>query len=185
MDCTRAARAAILRHRVSPKDRKTLELLVLPSFDYCPDFPEGLGEDVIASRKLLTGGVVLAALAVFGCGQDDERTPVHGRVFYRGQPLSGGTIVFTPDLERGGRGPLACGEIDAEGRYSLRTGDKLGAVSGWHRVTIAPPSLAVAPGQPIPPPSIDLPRKYRDPEQSGLLREVQPGKTGEQDFHLE
>jgi len=140
---------------------------------------------VNAPRKLFLGGVVLAALAIVGCGQDDALTPVHGRVFHDGRPLPGGTIVFTPDLERGGRGPLAYGEIDADGRYTLHTGDKLGAVPGWHRVTIAPPSLAIAPGQAVPPPAVDLPRKYRDPEQSGLLREVQPGKTGEQDFHLE
>jgi hypothetical protein len=140
---------------------------------------------VNAPRKLLTGVVVVAALAVLGCGQDEELTPVHGRVFFHGRPLPGGTIVFTPDLERGGRGPLACGEIAVDGRYTLHTGDKLGVVSGWHRVTIAPPSLAVAPGQAVQPPVVDLPRKYRDPEQSGLLREVQPGKSGEQDFHLE
>jgi len=143
------------------------------------------GRDVIVPRKLLSGGVLLAVLVVVGCGQDDGLTPVHGRVFYNGRPLPGGTIVFTPDLEHGGRGPLACGEIDADGRYSLHTGDKLGVVPGWHRVTIAPPSLAVAPGQAVSPPAVNLPPKYRDPEQSGLLREVQPGKSGEQDFHLE
>jgi hypothetical protein len=141
--------------------------------------------DVGRSRTPLRYGLVLVALAVLGCGQDDSLTPVHGRVFYRGQPLAGGTIVFTPDAERGGRGPLATGEIAADGRYSLHSGDKLGAVSGWHRVTIAPPALAVAPGQTAAPPAIELPRKYRDPEQSGLLREVRPGKSGEQDFYLE
>lgn len=143
------------------------------------------GMDVGSAGKSLVGGLVVATLAVFGCGQDEERTPVHGRVFFHGQPLSGGTIVFTPDAERGGRGPLAYGEIDADGRYSLHTGDRIGVVPGWYRITIAPPSLAAAPGQPLPPPSVDLPRKYRDPQQSGLLRAVQPGKSGEQDFYLE
>jgi hypothetical protein len=133
----------------------------------------------------LRSGLVVAALAVFGCGHDDSLTPVHGRVFFHGQPLPGGTIVFTPDAERGGHGPLAIGEIDTEGRFSLRSGDKLGAVPGWHRVTIAPPTGAVAPGQTIPPPTVGLPRKYSDPQQSGLLREVRPGKSGEQDFYLE
>jgi hypothetical protein len=141
--------------------------------------------DVGTPRTPLRCGFVLAVLAVFGCGQDDGLTPVHGRVFYHGQPLPGGTIVFTPDAERGGHGPLAYGEIAADGRYSLRSGDKLGAVAGWHRITIAPPALAVAPGQTAAPPSIELPRKYSNPEQSGLLREVRPGKSGEQDFYLE
>jgi hypothetical protein len=136
-------------------------------------------------RTPLCGGLVLAVLAVVGCSGDEPLTPVHGRVFFRGQPLPGGTIVFTPDPERGGRGPLAYAEISADGRYSLRSGDKLGAVAGWHRVTIAPPAPAVTPGQTIRPPAVELPRRYSDPEQSGLLREVRPGKSGEQDFYLE
>ncbi len=141
--------------------------------------------DVGTPRMPLRCGIAVVILAVFGCGQDDGLTPVHGRVFYHGHPLPGGTIVFTPDAERGGNGPLACGEIDAEGRFSLRSADKLGAVPGWHRVTIAAPALAVASGQTAAPPAIELPRKYSDPEQSGLLREVRPGKSGEQDFYLE
>jgi|SRR5579875_1294295 hypothetical protein len=139
---------------------------------------------VYMPRMPLCGGVVVAALTVLGCGHDEALTPVRGRVFFRGQPLPGGTIVFTPDAERGGHGPLAIGEIGPDGRYSLRSGDKLGAVPGWHRITIAPPTLAAVPGQAVPPPAVELPRKYSDPEQSGLLREVRPGKSGEQDFYL-
>lgn len=129
--------------------------------------------------------LLLASLAVLGCGHDEPLAPVRGQVFFHGQPLPGGTIVFTPDAERGGRGPLAYSEIGSDGRYALRTGDKLGTVPGWYRVTIAPPALAAAPGQAVLPPTVELPRKYSDPEQSGLLREIQPGKSGEQDFHLE
>src|SRR5579883_1000213 len=141
--------------------------------------------EVRMPRTALCCGFYLVALAVLGCGQGEPMTPVHGRVFFHGQPLPGGTIVFTPDVERGGRGPLACGEIGGDGRYTLRTGDKLGTIPGWYRVTIAPPTHAAAPGQAVLPPAVELPRKYSDPEQSGLLREVQPGKSGEQDFHLE
>jgi hypothetical protein len=125
-------------------------------------------------------------LAVLGCGRDDKLTPVHGHVFYHGQPLAGGTIVFTPDPERGGRGPLAYGEIEADGRYTLHTEQAPGAVPGWHRVTVAPPSLTASPGEPAAhAPAIDLPRRYTDPEQSGLVREIKAGKVVEQDFHLE
>jgi hypothetical protein len=143
------------------------------------------GMNVSTSCSPLRCVIFLAALAVFGCGRDESLTPVRGQVFFHGQPLPGGTIVFTPDVERGGHGPLACGEIGSDGRYSLHTGDKFGTAPGWYRVTIAPPARAVAPGQAVVPPSVELPRKYSDPEQSGLLREVQPGKSGEQDFHLE
>ncbi len=135
-------------------------------------------------KPLRCRGLLLGlALVVIGCGRDDKLTPVHGQVFYRGQPLAGGTIVFTPDAERGGRGSLACGEIGPDGRYTLHTEQAAGAVPGWHRVTVAPPRLAEAPGQPTR--AIDLPRKYTDPEQSGLVREIKAGKVVEQDFHLE
>ncbi len=134
-----------------------------------------------APRRLLFATAGLLVLTALGCGQEAKLTPVHGQVFYQGQPLAGGTIVFTPDPERGGHGPLACGEIGQDGRYSLRTNQEFGAVPGWHRVTIAPPSHP-APGST---PAADLPRKYSDPEQSGLLREVKAGRVVEQDFQLE
>jgi hypothetical protein len=143
------------------------------------------GMTVCTPRTPLRCGLFLLALAVLGCGRDEDLTPVRGQVFFHGQPLPGGTIVFTPDADRGGRGPLAYGEIGGDGRYALRTGEKLGTAPGWYRITIAPPARAVAPGQAVVPPAVELPRKYSDPEQSGLLREVQPGKSGEQDFHLE
>jgi hypothetical protein len=116
-------------------------------------------------------------LLVLGAGcapSDGERVPVRGQVFYRGQPLAGGTIVFTPDADRGGRGPLALGEIGADGRYSLRTGDRQGAVPGWHRVTVAG-----AGGDP------SLPRRYRDPEHSGLRRQVQADRANVIDLSLD
>jgi hypothetical protein len=118
-------------------------------------------------------GLVLVIAA--GCGPGGvERVPVHGQVLYRGQPLAGGTIVFTPDADRGGRGPLAVGEIDAEGHYHLRTGDNPGAVPGWHRITVA----ATAPDTP-------LPRRYRDPENSGLSRQVRPDMPNVIDLALD
>lgn len=118
------------------------------------------------------GLLVLAA----GCGPGEPaRVPVYGQVHYRGQPLAGGTIVFTPDPERGGRGPLALGEIGADGRFSLRTDGQPGAVPGWHRVTVAPGGADPA----------ALPRRYRDPERSGLGREVRADRANVIDLQLD
>jgi hypothetical protein len=115
------------------------------------------------------------ALLPLGCGQSGSPlAPVQGRVFYRGQPLLGGTVVFTPDAERGGRGPQAWAEIDAQGNYTLRTEGKNGAVPGWHLVTIA------APGQ-----GDELPARYRDPERSGQRVEVKRDGANRCDLHLE
>jgi hypothetical protein len=144
--------------------------------------PMDWGMGLNASREALRCGGLLLALTVLGCGRNDKLTPVRGQVFYHGRPLAGGTIVFTPDAERGGHGPLACGEIGADGRYTLHTGDNLGAVPGWHRITIAPPA---SPTQTAAPPAIALPRRYGVPEQSGLLREIKADAAADQDFHLE
>lgn len=146
-----------------------------------------------ASRRTLRSCGLLLAFLVLGCGRNEKLTPVQGRVFYRHRPLPGGTIVFTPDVERGGSGPLACGVIDADGHYTLHTGDKLGVAPGWHRVTIAPPSEMAGTGVSgtgmggtgVPPVHIELPRQYSDPTQSGLFCRIVADAAGEQDFHLE
>jgi hypothetical protein len=120
---------------------------------------------------VLCGGALLLAA---GCSRGPTLAPVSGRVFYRGKPLSGGTIVFTPAPERGNSGPLATSAIGPDGRYTLSTDGKKGAVPGWHRITIA-----------SAPKSTALPRDYRDPELSGLVREVKPGDPDPIDLHLD
>jgi hypothetical protein len=120
------------------------------------------------------GLVVLGGLVLAGCSRGEPGlVPVQGRVFYRQQPLPGGTIVFTPDPQRGGRGPQAMARIGPDGRYQLQTGDRPGVVAGWHRITVAP-----ARDQPLPP-------RYRDPDLSGQRFEVRPPGPGECVLHLE
>jgi hypothetical protein len=110
-----------------------------------------------------------------GCSRSEPALArVQGRVFYRGRPLTGGTIVFTPDPERGGRGPQAWGEIAADGRYTLRSANRQGAVPGWHRITVAPLGKTAA-----------LPVRYRDPERSGQRIEVRPERVNQCDLHLD
>ena len=125
-------------------------------------------------------GLVLLALA--GCGGEDKLAPVQGRVLYRGQPLDGGTIVFTPDADRGNAGPLAMAEIKADGRYVLSTGGKPGAVPGWHRVTVAPRSQSQQAGTPQ---LFNLPRHFSHAEHSGQCHEVKAGMGNNIDIPLE
>ena len=129
----------------------------------------------------------LLALLLVGCGGKGSLSPVHGKVFFKGQPLPRGTIVFTPDPTRGGAGPQAAADIQPDGTFALHTAAIEGAVAGWHRVTIfalEPPNIA--PGAPtfLIPRSL-IPEKYRDPAQSGLACEVLPGKTNGINFNLE
>jgi hypothetical protein len=118
-----------------------------------------------------------------GCGRGQPLlAPVSGRVYYRGQPLPGGTLVFTPDPERGGSGPLACAEIGPDGRYSLVTGQQPGAVLGWHRITVAPAGPTGKATEGSPP---RLPRHFSDPELSGKCVEVKAEPSNTIDLYLE
>jgi hypothetical protein len=124
---------------------------------------------------------VLPLLLLVGCNRPNaDLAAVQGRVFYQGKPLAGGTVVFTPDPERGGSGPLAVAAIQPDGRYTLTTEGRPGAVPGWHRVTVAPPSPAE--GGTL---TCDLPCRYRDPERSGQCYEVKAGEANAIDLRLE
>lgn len=142
-----------------------------------------MSEKLIA--HILAGLLMLGLMA--GCDGGPALSPVHGKVTYRSAPLTGGTIVFTPDAKRGGHGPLASAEIQPDGTYTLRTGSSPGAAIGWHRVTIVaiektPPA---ATGQRFQVPRSLIPEKYRDPELSGLSCEVKPDKENGINFNLE
>ncbi len=114
-----------------------------------------------------------------GCGGGTDQTAeVQGRVYYQGKPVEGGTIVFTPDPSRGGSGPLARSEIQADGRYQLRSGDTSGAVAGWHRVSVAPAGPPGSPGR-------LLPTRFSDPDLSGQCLEVKPGQQNNLDLYLD
>jgi hypothetical protein len=126
----------------------------------------------------------LAFTSAGGCGSAESGFPlVTGRVYYHGQPLSGGLIVFTPDEERGNSGPLAKAAIGPDGRFSLRSEGKLGAAPGWHRVTIAPAPVAYKSTR------LQLyqspPIRLRSPQFSGLSREVKTGSANAFDFLLD
>jgi hypothetical protein len=126
-------------------------------------------------------GLVLATCA--SCSQQaKKREMVRGHVTYRGTTLPGGTIVFTPDVERGGDGPLATAEIKPDGSYNLQTGIDDGAASGPYRVTIASEAPVVPDASKR---AVVLPQTYSDPEKSGLKREVKVGEVNVIDFNLD
>ena len=120
--------------------------------------------------------VLIPLVVAVGCGEPSNAlVPVRGTVTFHHEPLRGGTIVFAPDPDRGGRGPIACAEIQPDGTYHLTTGQKHGAVAGWHRVTIVSSDAS----------SAELPRKYCDPESSGIAREVKASVGNVLDIELD
>jgi hypothetical protein len=119
------------------------------------------------------GCVSVALLALAGCcGGNEVPETVTGRVLYRGAPLAGGTIVFAPDPEHGGDGPIAWGEIGPDGRYTLHTKPGEDISPGWHRVTFAAASGST------------LPAHYSDPARSGQTCEIKAGTANQIDFEL-
>jgi hypothetical protein len=138
-----------------------------------------------ALPALLTIGFVLVSP---GCGSGTgQPVPVHGKICYRGVPVPTGTIVFTPDVFRGCEGPLARAEIQRDGTYMVRTQNTAGASAGWYRITVsatADPGPATS-GDPFRIPRSLLPEKYRDPELSGLIREVKADRANCIDFNLD
>lgn len=114
-------------------------------------------------------------------------TPVQGKVTYKGAPLTGGTIVFTPDTTKGESGKIAYSKIGADGAYQLLTGDAKGATPGRYRVTVVSLAHTNPPekGDRFAAPPTLLPMKYRDPELSDLSCEVKAHKNNVLDLDLD
>ena len=78
---------------------------------------------------------LFAALSFAGCGSGGPAVvPASGVVtFADGTPVPGAVVEFLP----AGGGPAARGRTDEEGRFTLATGDRPGAIVGNHRVGVA------------------------------------------------
>jgi len=114
-------------------------------------------------------------------------TPVQGKVSYKGLPVTGGTIVFTPDGVKGEKSnKIAHAKIDADGGYQLTTGEAKGASPGLYRVSVVSLAHTNPPGAAdrFKAPLSLLPDKYRDPELSELTCEVKARKNNILDFDL-
>jgi hypothetical protein len=129
----------------------------------------------MARRLRRTGTLCLAFLLAAGCGEKAKPdVVVRGQVLYRGDPLSGGLIVFAPNPDRGSDGPVLMATLQDDGSFVLVGPDGKPAPAGWYRIAIAPRAGTVdvpTPERPYP----GLPPKYRNPALSGLEREIKPG----------
>jgi hypothetical protein len=127
-------------------------------------------------RTLLSIAIALLGWMLPSCdGEPPSPVPVRGKVYYRNAPLRGGILVFTPDPLLNGDGPMSHAEIQADGTYTLRTENSLGAIPGRHRVTVTT----------LPESPLQLPARYGDPEKSGLHFDVKPGRENIIDIYLE
>ncbi|CAN5512716.1 hypothetical protein BH11PLA2_BH11PLA2_09120 [soil metagenome] len=122
--------------------------------------------------------LLILLTVITGCGSS-AKTPatVRGRVLFQGQPLAGGTVVFTPHPDRGPAGKPATATLDADGSFRLEAEGKPYIVAGWYRVALADPGTTRT--WAIFPPSL------RRPDRSGLEREVIAGQDNVFEFHIE
>lgn len=127
---------------------------------------------------------VLLCGSLTGCGKAAVPTGrVSGKVTYKGQPVSVGTVAFRNDE----KGAVAAARLDSSGAYQLRFGGDFNIPSGDYFVVVTPPDvelpiasdIAKDPSKaqtPIVQPEFpDIPRKYRNPLSSGLKFEVKSG----------
>jgi hypothetical protein len=81
-----------------------------------------------------------------GCGGSNI-VPVTGKLTYKGQPVPGAVILFTPQ-----EGRQSAAETDDEGNFELRYDEKtMGAVVGKHHIFIQPKMGKPAPSKDVAP----------------------------------
>ena len=118
-------------------------------------------------------GLLLGATG--GCG-GVRLVPVAGEVKLDGVPVADCAVMFSPVAG----GPAASGTTDAQGRFTLNTMNRAGAVPGEHSVTIAKQRTVGMVGDVPGPDGVRIewlvPQKYSRPESSGLKRTVSPAE---------
>jgi len=103
-------------------------------------------------------------LCLAGCGGvdlfEEDSTPVTitGKVLYRGHPLNGGWLVFSSDPQFGAGTDLIMTEVLSEGTFHVRDHQHQGLKPGYYRMSVTS----------HPNPHWQLPRRYHDPNTSGL-----------------
>lgn len=146
---------------------------------------------------LLLLGILAITLSGCGGGSGPETVPVTGTVLLDGNPVVDADVTFMAE----GASHAASGKTDAQGKFSLKTMDKEGAVLGTHAVTIVKVEAgdtadmteedyvkqmeASKGGSTVPLESKSkLPAKYGSTETSGLTRTVKKGEKNDFKFEL-
>lgn len=145
----------------------------------------------------------ITVLGVWGCGGADvgfQSQSVGGVVLFKGQPVEGATVSFSPESGSEGKaGVPAVGQTGPDGTFSLRALQSgrpvtAGTAVGQYIVTVvkqqipamSDPEFVNNPPPVIPPEMLEpkdlLPAVYRSATKSPLRAEVQEGKN---QFRLE
>ncbi len=126
---------------------------------------------------------LFCGICVLGCDSAETKeslTIVHGTVTYLERPLTGGSVVFIPDEERGNSGIPVHADIQVDGTYSVRSGEHAGIPPGKYKVTVSPNGINQARTG-----SFQPPERYSNPQTSGLACKVEPVADHTINFHLQ
>jgi len=135
--------------------------------------------------------IAIAGVLVFslgGCGQSGpELADVTGTITLDGRPLPKVGVVFRP---AGPGASPAYGGTNKDGKYTLLfSQDRKGALPGEYEVDLEVPKYTKADlaemkaqGNEAPPPTVTLPKKYRQP---GALKATVKSGSNVIDFSLE
>lgn len=90
-----------------------------------------------ARRPALAAGVLLAALALTGCGSGPKLYPVKGKVTLKdGTPVKFGHVILHADAAKGNTTKEVSQGTIRNGDYVIMTGLREGAPPGHYRVSI-------------------------------------------------
>jgi hypothetical protein len=135
---------------------------------------------ILSRAHFLRLSIAIAAAMVVGCGpRGPEVAKVRGIVLLDGKPLKKGHVATIPSAGKG-----ANGFIQPDGSFELSTfGDNDGALVGTHKVGIAAYDGATKSpeggyGKLL------VPKKYTNPETSGLTIEVKSGNDNSTELNL-
>ena len=129
--------------------------------------------------------VLLGSVVIVGCSDGPEMASVKGHVYYNGDPLTHGSVMFIPK-----GGPPARGVIGEDGAFELQTykpGD--GAFVGQHRIRVtcyetqSSGAANQAGEEELQHGKSLIPKKYTRMNTSGLAEEVPSG--GRDDVMIE
>ncbi len=148
----------------------------------------------VGCRRLLPLTLLVATMALSGCsgsGSSVKTGTVQGKVLFKGQPLTKGTVYFF--TAKGG--DSASGAIQPDGTYTASNQSGFSIPAGDYAVSVS--VIAAESGAPLDPttlmekiekeglpkPSEAIPEKYSDPKKSGLIAVVKEG-SNTADFDL-
>lgn len=123
-------------------------------------------------RSVATTSLVGLLIVCLGCSS--KLPQVEGTVTLDEEPLAGAFVSFQPV----GAGAMATATTDDGGRYSINTGAQGGVAAGAYRVAVTAYHTRASANEQNPPQfSVATPKRYNDPESSGLEAVVEPGKN--------